>query len=148
MSKKPMTSERAKDVIRAAADEWLQQFGSDDAIAQHTRRFLEQQREQVVPAVLGFSYRWNRWEVETVNGFNQYALISKAIDAVAQQAAIEWLKENLQSIRINNKEITQCARAAYREGTEDAIRKAAYRAGQRDAEQMIERVLAEMEGKP
>lgn len=135
-TKKPMDT--ILMAINKAVEEWKKDF-TEEKISSEVRSMLNKKKDEIALKLLGFEDSWGKWEI---NKNTPNAAAMEFITAKTEPVVKEWLNKlklpNLDTVKASA--IHKAAERAYYSTLEEAVRRAAWKKAQEDAEKLIAKI--------
>ena len=126
-----------------AAQEWLK--GQEKDIANTVHSMLDKRLEKIVSQHMGFDSSWSVWEVDHCNGRSGESAAGDWLRERSGEAAKQWLTKQAGNLPDLPKQAIASLRAQYLRSLESAIREQLRKRAVSDAEQAVEKIIADLD---
>lgn len=111
-------------LIAKATKEW-QDKNKGDEITKAVFKRLDSSRDEVIAKLLGFDFRWNKWELDHCNGRSGNSFIGKLFSEGIEKQVRDWVNKNTNDLNFSS-ELTKAmindARREYKDALRQALR--------------------------
>jgi hypothetical protein len=139
--------EKIKQKVLNAAQKWIEESLTDEAIEYYVSSILNKQKDEIVSQLLGFRIdRWSgKWEINSTNGHQNDFAVGKFIEERSRIAVDKWLEENIGALpKLSKKEFNALKKEynrTYKGTLQSKIENLAEEDANLDAEDIIKSLL-------
>jgi hypothetical protein len=139
--------EKIKQKIINAAQRWVEENLTDEAIEIYVDSILNKQKDKIIAQLLGFRIdSWTKeFEINNTNGHEGDFAVGKFIEERSKIAIDKWLEENIGMLpKLNKKEFASLRKEynrTYKEGLKSKIQHLAEEDADLDTEDIIKSLL-------
>lgn len=143
-----ITEEKVKERVEKAAQKWIKNNISDEAIMDYVDDILGKQRDEIISQLLGFEIdHWDhKWKINNCNGNSEKYAAGEFIREKSREAVNIWLEKNAGELPKLDKNAVASLRKTYKDTYRDVLRHRLEVMADDDAREDIDAVFAGLLG--
>ena len=123
--------DKVAQLIQKSRDEWAEEYLKD--VPKYVDKLLSDQFDDIIKKFLGMEKRWGGWEVDHCNGRAGNSIIGEEIKAQVHEHLKGVITAAVKNVKLSPAQVN-AVQAEYRERLVYALRDAAMRKAEEDAE--------------